>query len=109
MDAVRAVWRCLLVSNWRQTLKMSALIIETLKSESTESRRMCNIFEVSMWARRLDARVSTLCQLMHLSMHQSACVCHFCPLVWQRDNAEPWRSRLRLLLWLLVLGLLWER
>lgn len=107
MDAVRAVWRCLLVSE--SNTKRSALISETLKTESTEPRRMRKIFEVSMRARRLDARVSTLCQLIHLSMHQSACVCHFCPPVWQRDNAEPWRSRLRLLLWLLVLGLLWER
>lgn len=51
----------------------------------------------------------SVCQLIHLSVRQSPCVCHFCPSVWQRDNAEPWRSRLRLLLWLLVLGLLWER
>lgn len=37
------------------------------------------------------------------------CVWHSCPSVWQRDNAEPSWSRFYLLLWLLVLGLLWER
>lgn len=36
------------------------MITETLKRDPTASRRLCEIFQVSIWARRLDAFVSTL-------------------------------------------------
>lgn len=78
-------------------------------------------FQVGIWVPQLGACVSILFRMpaytsvrasvsaCNVCLCASVCVCHFCPSVWQRDNAEPWRSRLRLLLWLLVLGLLWER
>lgn len=76
-------------------------------------------FQVVIWVCQLGACASILFRMpAYTSVRASVsacnvclcvCVCHCCPSVWQRDNAEPWRSRLRLLLWLLVLGLLWER